>query len=152
MKPTRIILHCSATPNGQTVPIETIRKWHTTPPPTGRGWKDVGYHAVFQPDGTIERGRGYDEQGAGVEGENESSLHFCFIGDTQFTSAQLAAGRRHIEDVCRIYDIRPWRIFGHYQFKSAQAQGKTCPNMEINRLIAWLVGHYEEAIWPYLMK
>ena len=34
----RIILHCAATPEGREVSVDTIRKWHTDPPPQGNGW------------------------------------------------------------------------------------------------------------------
>lgn len=42
----RIILHCSATPEGRDIDAAIIRKWHTNPQPYGRGWSDIGYHYV----------------------------------------------------------------------------------------------------------
>ena len=36
----KIIVHCSATREGQDIPVETIKKWHVE----GRGWSDIGYH------------------------------------------------------------------------------------------------------------
>ena len=47
----RIILHCSATPEGRDVKVETITDWHL-----GRGWSDIGYHFVIELDGTIKEG------------------------------------------------------------------------------------------------
>jgi hypothetical protein len=41
---TRIILHCTATPEGRDVSVEEIRGWHTSPP---RNWSDIGYHYVI---------------------------------------------------------------------------------------------------------
>jgi N-acetylmuramoyl-L-alanine amidase len=159
MTPTRITVHCSASPNGQPYPIEDIRAFHLS-----KGWKDVGYHAVIQPDGELQRGRGLNEAGAHVgncEGDpwdqpgvhdNEGNIGICLIGEDRFTRQQFDTLRRFISDVSRTYDIRPWRIFCHYQFKSAQKQGKSCPNIEVNRLIAWYMGEHDEAIWPYLLK
>ena len=36
---TKIIVHCTATPEGREVDVEEIRKWHTEAP---RNWSDVG--------------------------------------------------------------------------------------------------------------
>ena len=49
----RIILHCSATPEGRYTSANEIRKWHVN----GNGWSDIGYHYVIRIDGTIEKGR-----------------------------------------------------------------------------------------------
>lgn len=76
----RIILHCSATPEGREVSVETIREWHTDPPPRGRGWSDIGYHYVIHLNGKIEIGRPIEVQGAHVSGENEDSIGICYIG------------------------------------------------------------------------
>ena len=45
-----IIVHCSATREGQHIPVETIKKWHVE----GRGWSDIGYHFYVELDGTIK--------------------------------------------------------------------------------------------------
>ena len=39
-----IIVHCSATREGQHIPVETIKKWHVE----GRGWTDIGYHFLYR--------------------------------------------------------------------------------------------------------
>lgn len=36
-----IIIHCTATPEGRDVAVETIRSWHI-----GQGWKAIGYQWV----------------------------------------------------------------------------------------------------------
>jgi hypothetical protein len=41
---TKVVLHCSYSEWGSE---ETIRKWHTEPPPEGYGWSDNGYHFVI---------------------------------------------------------------------------------------------------------
>lgn len=147
MNPNRITIHCSDSKNGERVDISVIREWHLA-----RGWKDIGYHMVIQPDGEIQNGRSLKEQGAHVEGENENNLGICLVGKTRFSRAQMDSLRRRLDDITMLYQIRPWNIFCHYQFSSAIKQGKTCPNMSINRLISWYIGHYEEAIWPYLLE
>ena len=36
----KIIVHCSATREGENYSVDTIRSWHVD----GRGWSDIGYH------------------------------------------------------------------------------------------------------------
>ena len=50
-----LVIHCTATPEGREVSSAEIRRWHTSPPPAGRGWKQVGYTDLFHLDGKIER-------------------------------------------------------------------------------------------------
>ena len=35
----KIIVHCSATREGENIDVAEIRKWHVE----GRGWSDIGY-------------------------------------------------------------------------------------------------------------
>ena len=66
----RIVLHCSATPEGKDYSVETIRDWHVN----GRGWSDIGYHYVIRLDGSVELGRPIDKIGAHVKGHNKTIL------------------------------------------------------------------------------
>ena len=60
MRPiNRIIIHCTATPEGRDVTIGEVRKWHVV-----RGWRDVGYHYLIRLDGTVETGRPIEQVGA----------------------------------------------------------------------------------------
>ena len=61
-----IIIHCSATREGQDVPVETIRDWHVN----SRGWSDIGYHFYIELDGTIKKGRDIDRVGAHCKSHN----------------------------------------------------------------------------------
>jgi len=83
-----LIIHCSATPEGRPVTAETVRRWHTAPPPVGRGWSRVGYSDLILLDGKrhqfvkhnndlwIDSG----EITNGVAGINSESRHVCYIG------------------------------------------------------------------------
>jgi hypothetical protein len=62
----KIVWHCSATPEGRDVSSDEIRRWHTDPPPAGRGWRAIGYHYVIRLDSSIEPGREEHEVGAHV--------------------------------------------------------------------------------------
>ena len=48
----KIIIHCSATPEGRPHSVEDIRRWHKA-----QGFADVGYHYVIGLDGAVFRGR-----------------------------------------------------------------------------------------------
>jgi len=72
----RIILHCSATKEGQDFSVATIRDWHVK----GRGWSDIGYHWVIRLDGSIEVGRPLEKSGAHTKGHNKDSVGVCYIG------------------------------------------------------------------------
>lgn len=146
MTPTRVILHCSVTPNGKRVDISEITKWHQA-----RGFKTVGYHMALQPDGEVQRGRSLKEVGAHCEGENHDSIGICLIGTDRFTRAQFKALRYQLESLRVTYSIHDWAVYGHYQFQSAIKQGKTCPNIEINRLLYWYLCNDDAAITPYLV-
>ena len=50
-----LVIHCTATKAGREVTAAEIRRWHTSPPPVGRGWKQVGYTDLFHLDGSVER-------------------------------------------------------------------------------------------------
>ena len=49
----KIIIHCSATPEGRDVKTSEIKRWHVE----DNGWRDIGYHFVIELDGSIHKGR-----------------------------------------------------------------------------------------------
>jgi N-acetyl-anhydromuramyl-L-alanine amidase AmpD len=153
-KPDTITVHCSVTTDGKLLDLAELRRWHTDPPPVGRGFSAIGYHYTINVDGQVERHRGLNEPGAHVKDANTGNVGICLIGTRLFTQRQFDALRRLLDDVILVYDIPPWQIRCHAQFPSAVAQGKTCPNMDPNRLIAWYLGkgHLDKAIQPYLVS
>ena len=74
----KIIIHCSATREGEDISASTIDKWHKK-----RGWKGIGYHFVIRLNGLIETGRMIDECGAHTKGENCTSIGVCYIGGVE---------------------------------------------------------------------
>lgn len=75
-KINEIILHCSATKEGQHVGVDTIRNWHMQ----GNGWKDIGYHFVIYLDGTVMAGRPIEQAGAHCTDHNANSIGICYVG------------------------------------------------------------------------
>lgn len=74
-KITDIVLHCSATKEGQRVTAADIDRWHRD-----RGFRKIGYHYVIYPDGSIHAGRDIAEAGAHVSGHNATSIGICYVG------------------------------------------------------------------------
>lgn len=126
-----IIIHCSDSPYMRNDTAADIRRWHTSPPPSGRGYKDIGYHYVIDLDGRIERGRLISQPGAHCYGHNAHSIGVCYIGgrdkdgraaDTR-TDAQRASMRKLLANLLRMYGCP---IHSHHDYNNQ----KTCPNFD----------------------
>jgi len=74
-KVNKIIIHCTATVEGNNVSAGTIRQWHLR-----RGWSDIGYHYIIGIDGEIQSGRSVQIQGAHTRGHNEDSIGISYVG------------------------------------------------------------------------
>lgn len=77
-----IVIHCSATREGQDVRAADIDKWHKE-----RGFAMIGYNYVIDLDGTVELGRPLTRDGAhcntaGTSGKsyNKHSIGICYVG------------------------------------------------------------------------
>ena len=75
----KIIVHCSATREGQDIPVETIKKWHVE----GRGWSDIGYHFYIDINAKIWKGRDIQKIGAHCSKNNRSSIGICYCGGVE---------------------------------------------------------------------
>lgn len=116
-KINKIIIHCSATKEGQKVTVADITSWHKA-----RGFKTIGYHYVIDLDGNVHKGRDESVIGAHVTGQNSNSIGICYIGgldmfgkakDTR-TPLQKEALKKLVSDVCSRYDIK--EIKGHRDY------------------------------------
>jgi N-acetylmuramoyl-L-alanine amidase len=74
-KITKIIVHCTATHEGQNVTAKQVDSWHKK-----RGWSGIGYHYLVGLDGTIEEGRPVEQVGAHTKGQNRNSVGVCYVG------------------------------------------------------------------------
>ena len=85
-----IVVHCTATPEGQGRTVEQIRSQHKA-----QGWNDIGYHYVVALDGRVFQGRDVDLAGAHVSGYNAHSIGVVYVGglenDPKKTYQQLKA-------------------------------------------------------------
>ena len=127
-KINKIIVHCSATPEGQDIKTETIRDWHIN----GNHWKDIGYHYVIELDGSIHKGREENVVGAHCSGQNIDSIGVCYVGgvakdgktpkDTR-TEAQKNSLLKLLKNLKTKYPSAT--IYGHREFAA-----KACPSFD----------------------
>ena len=135
----KIILHCSATPEGRHVTAETIRQWHLD-----RGWSDIGYHFVVYLDGTVVSGRPVSRVGAHVKGRNKDSIGVCYIGGVDSTGSpkdtrtleQKETLEKLLEDLLKEYPEAT--LHGHNEFSS-----KACPSFNVRDEYQYLIECYE---------
>lgn len=81
----KLIVHCTATKEGQEVSSDTISAWHKARQFSyyinSRGEKKyTGYHYLIHLDGTIEECRPENVRGCHVTGQNAHSIGICYAG------------------------------------------------------------------------
>jgi N-acetylmuramoyl-L-alanine amidase len=124
----KIIIHCTATREGDDISVDTIRKWHLA-----RGWSDCGYHYVIDIKGNINAGRPIELMGSHTRGENKYSIGIAYVGgveadgktpkDTR-TKAQKDSIIRLVKKLKGCYpDVT---IHGHNEFSN-----KACPSYNV---------------------
>lgn len=127
-KINKIIVHCSATPEGRNITIADIDRWHRS-----RGFRCIGYHYVIYLDGSVHVGRPVEQIGAHCKGHNADSIGICYIGgvaadgitpkDTR-TPKQIEALRQLVSKC--IVENPGATVHGHYEFAN-----KACPSFKI---------------------
>ena len=75
-KITELILHCTASKEGENKTVSAIRNYHIKK----RGWSDIGYHFVIYLDGSVHEGRPLDKIGAHCTGHNSYSIGIVYVG------------------------------------------------------------------------
>ena len=154
---TYLVIHCTATPEGREVSADEIRRWHTSPKPKGRGWKQVGYSDIIHLDGTVENLVPYNDDDVvdsweitnGASGINSISRHVVYAGgvsaddvkkakDTRTWLQELAMITYVKETIARHPNIK---VAGHNQFAQ-----KACPSFNVP---VWLmaIGVSDENIY-----
>jgi len=128
-KVDKIIIHCSATKEGQDFNANDINKWHNA-----KGWNGIGYHYVIRLDGTVEQGRPVEISGAHTKGHNKGSIGVCYIGgldangkakDTR-TPEQVNSLRVLIGALLSLIPAEA-SVHGHNEFSS-----KSCPCFNVH--------------------
>jgi len=136
----KIVIHCSATPEGRAVSVGTIRQWHLD-----RGWSDIGYHYVIDVKGNLHEGRPVERQGAHVRGLNKNSIGICYVGgcdskmspkDTR-TESQKGRLEALLFDLMDKYSNAT--LHGHNEFSA-----KACPSFDVQKEYIDIINYYKD--------
>lgn len=141
-----IVLHCTASKEGDNMTVAQIDKIHRR-----NGWAGIGYHFVIYRDGTIHDGRDINKIGAHTGGYNTGTIGVCYVGgldrngkpkDTR-TLAQKNAMYQLVKRLMEIYPIES--VKGHRDY-SPDKDGdgkiskyewiKACPCFEVADFMA----------------
>ena len=122
-----IIVHCSATREGQQVTVDTIRDWHLA-----KGWNDIGYHFYIDLDGTINKGRNIDKVGAHCKGHNRNSIGLCYCGGVESDGKTPKDTRTEVQKESLLHVLKTLKamypdaiIYSHNEFAN-----KACPSFD----------------------
>jgi N-acetylmuramoyl-L-alanine amidase len=145
-KVDKIVIHCSATREGQAHNAKDIDRWHKA-----QGWNGIGYHHVVLLDGTVEKGRDESLAGSHVKGFNATSIGVVYIGglaangvtpkDTR-TDAQKVALAKLIKELKAKYPGA--KVMGHRDLSPDKDKDgvvephewlKACPSFDVS---SWL--------------
>ena len=126
----KIIIHCSATPEGKDYTVYDITRWHKE-----RGFKDIGYHYVIYRDGTIHDGRDVKLVGAHCTGQNANSIGICYIGGVAIDGKTPKDTRTPAQKTALLNLIRTLKVkypgakvHGHREFAN-----KACPSFDVQK-------------------
>lgn len=127
----KIIIHCTATREGEDISPSQIKEWHVA-----RGFKTIGYHFVVTLDGRTHVTRSLSQVGAHCKGQNKNSIGICYVGgldrngkpkDTR-TTAQKSTLVRLVKALKQSYPKAT--IHGHNEFAN-----KDCPCFDVSSLV-----------------
>lgn len=128
---TKIVVHCSDSPQGRGDDATSIHRWHKE-----RGWSGIGYHYVITEDGVRQAGRPHYWEGAHVRGHNDGSLGVCLIGRKKFTKVQKAELYSLLVELCKQYPRAI--VYGHRDLDP----NKDCPGFNV---ASWLEREHKTA-------
>ncbi len=134
----KIIIHCSASPNGRPQTIQDVDAWHQargfhrSHPIGNLDLKAIGYHFIIYIDGTIHAGRDIEEIGAHATGFNANSIGICMLGTDKFTIPQWSELSWQIVQLGGKYPQA--QILGHRDLPDVH---KLCPGFDV---ATWLAG------------
>lgn len=129
---TLIILHCSATREGQSFGFEDCRRDHIR----HRGFRDIGYHYYITRDGTVHRGRPLELVGAHCRNHNRHSIGICYEGglDAEGRAKDTRTEAQKISLSALVGELKERfpqaLVVGHRELDP----GKECPCFEVNKL------------------
>ena len=140
-KINKIILHCTADPEGRDHTLEYYNTEHLKR--DGGTWQGVGYHFIIHPDGTIETARPINMVGSHCKGQNYNSIGIAYIGgmNKEYTTAKDTRTRAQKKQMWRLvlYLLQRFpsaTVHGHHEYDP-----KPCPCFDVKDEFDWLMSH-----------
>lgn len=135
-KISKIVLHCTASPDYMDIGFKEINDWHKQ-----RGWASssgisCGYHYIIRRNGEIERGRPDSEIGAHAYGVNSVSLGVVWVGTDKISPEQEKSMSGLLHLLIGKYNLNIEDVDGHNE---AVKTDKTCPNLNMDKVRAELI-------------
>lgn len=130
---SRIIIHCTATPEGRETTVNEIDRWHRQ-----RGFASIGYHYVIYLDGSIHKGRSIEQIGAHCRGYNAASIGIAYVGGLDSDCRTPKDTRTKAQKASLLYLVKRLlkqfpdaTVHGHNEFAA-----KACPCFDVTELTA----------------
>jgi len=118
-----IIIHCTATKEGENHTVAEVTQWHKK-----RGYNTIGYHYLIDINGKINNGRDVNVVGAHCLNHNTYSIGVCYVGGLDVNGktkdTRTDAQKRSLTNLLvRLMVLYPdAKIHGHNEFAK-----KACP-------------------------
>ncbi len=135
MKPNKIIIHHSATPDNAVLSdFNAIKQAHLR-----LGYRNIGYHYVVesvQHRYIVIAGRAENETGAHTIGQNNQAIGICLVGnfmDKEPPLEQLQATANLIRDIHKRHGKLP--VYGHRDFNATACPGNKFNLDKLKKLI-----------------
>lgn len=123
-KVDKIIVHCTATPQGRVVTVNDVDRWHRD-----QGYTCIGYHYLVGLNGELWTGRGLEQEGAHCLGQNKTSIGVCYVGGLAADGKTAKDTRTAVQKQTLIRLLRQLKgqfpgvsVHGHNEFAN-----KACP-------------------------
>ena len=137
----QLVLHQTGYPNDT---VESITRWHTTPPgpdpkkPKGLGWATIGYHFCLTPDAVVHKTLPQGTVGNHCAGDNAHSIGIVCVGAGDafplgrgyMTLEMFVALLKLIQVLQKAYPTIGRSISGHREKPSGISQKKSCPGYD----------------------
>ena len=126
-KINKIIIHCTATPEGRDVTKKDLYTWHVKE----RGWSDIGYHFFIDLAGELHECRPIERTGAHTKGHNWDSIGIAYAGGMNADNTKSKDTRNELQRealvdlLCQLHDTYGGVVYGHRDFSS-----KDCPSFD----------------------
>lgn len=130
-KINKIIVHCTATPEGRNVTKKDLYKWHVIE----REWSDIGYHYLVDLEGVVHDCRPIERMGSHCSGHNRHSVGIAYAGGMTKDMKSAKDTRTEEQEVALAFMIEWLKIqypeavvYGHRDFST-----KECPSFDAKK-------------------